>query len=336
MVNTSRTKAPTLKSPQAKMSSSTKKLIVLFFLAVILAVVYQFIFVDMNFFGYAMKIRGPKLITMTIAAFCIGTASMVFQSIIRNRIVTPCLLGMNSLYILIHTTIVFFLGGSSFLAANKYASFMVDIVLMAALGSFIYGTLFKKTKYNILYVLLAGTVLATFFTSVSNTMIRVMDPNEYDKMLTELVAGFDHVNAELIYMALALIVATIVVFWKDIGLLDVITLGKNQAINLGVDYDKTIKRLLIGVTFFITIATALVGPISFLGLIIANLAREFFKTYKHTYLMLGSFLMGVIVLVGGQTLIEHIFGFGTQISVFINLFGGIYFLYLVLNNKGAT
>ncbi len=316
--------------------SSKAKIILLFFLSILLAVTYQFIFVDMKFFDYAMYIRLPKLVTMVIAAFCIGTASIVFQSIIRNRIVTPCLLGMNSLYILIHTSIVFFFSGSSIFAANKYVSFLTDVALMGLLGTFIYGTLFKKTKYNILYVLLAGTVLATFFTSVSNTMIRVMDPNEYDKMLSELVAGFDHVNAELIYMSLGLIAIIVFIFWKDLKLLDVITLGKNQAINLGVDYDKTIKRLLIAVTFFITIATALVGPISFLGLIIANLAREFFKTYKHSYLMTGAFLMGVVVLLGGQTLIEHVFGFGTQISVFINLFGGLYFLFLVLNNKGAT
>ncbi len=304
-------------------------------LAIIAGLIYQFIFIDMKFFDYAMLIRSPKLIAMAIAAFCIGTASIVFQSIIRNRIVTPCLLGMNSLYILIHTSIVFILGGTSMFAANKYVSFLVDIILMGVLGTIIYGTLFRKTKYNILYVLLAGTVLATFFTSVSNTMTRTMDPNEYDKLLTELVAGFDHVNSELIYMCLGFIVLTIIIFWRDIKLLDVITLGKNQAINLGVDYDKTISRLLIGATFFITIATALVGPISFLGLIIANLSREFFKTYKHSYLMLGSFLMGAIVLFGGQTLIEHVFGFGTQISVFINLFGGLYFLYLVLKNKGV-
>ncbi len=311
------------------------KLALLTVIAIILAVVYQFIFVDMKFFEYAMYIRTPKLVTMSIAAFCIGTASIIFQSIIRNRIVTPCLLGMNSLYILIHTTLVFFLGTSSFIATNRYISFIVDIALMGVAGTFIYGTLFKKTKYNILYVLLAGTVLATFFSSISNTMTRVMDPNEYDKLLTELVAGFDHVNAGLIYIALAFIAIVIVVFWKEIKLLDVITLGKNQAINLGVDYDKTVTKLLIGVTFFITIATALVGPISFLGLIIANLSREFFKTYKHSYLMLGSALMGVIVLLGGQTLIEHVFGFGTQISVFINLFGGAYFLYLVLKNNGV-
>ena len=241
---------------------------------------------------------------------------------------------MNALYVLIHTGIVFLIGGDIIFASNKYISYLTDILLMGIAGTIIYGTLFKKTKYNILYVLLTGTILATLFSSISNTMTRTMDPNEYDKLLAELVPGFDHVNAELILMSIGLMIVVTLFFWKDIKLLDVITLGKNQAINLGVDYDKVVTRLLIGVTFFITIATALVGPISFLGLIIANLSRELFKTYKHTYLMLGSFFMGVVVLLAGQTLIEHLFGFSTQISVFINLFGGMYFLYLVLKNKG--
>ena len=314
------------------------KLIILAVMTVVLVLIYQF--VDVKFhkpklFAYSMHIRTPKMLAMVIAAFCIGTASIIFQSIIRNRIVTPCLLGMNSLYVLVHTGIFFILGKDHLFAANKYVGFVVDLAVMGIAGTVIYGTLFRKTKYNILYVLLVGTVLANFFTSISSTMTRLMDPNEYDSLLAELVPGFDHVNQELLLISLAFIVIVTLVFWKDIKLLDVITLGKNQAINLGVPYDKTISRLLVGVTFFIAIATALVGPISFLGLIIANLSREFFKTFRHSYLMLGSFLMGAIVLMGGQTLIEHVFGFSTQISVFINLFGGGYFLYMVFKNKGV-
>ena len=120
---------------------------------------------------------------------------------------------------------------------------------------------------------------------------------------------------------------------KEFKYLDVITLGKDQAINLGVDYDKTIQKLLIGVTLFIAIATALVGPISFLGLVIANLARQLFKTYRHTYLVFGSVFIGMVMLLGGQTLIEHLFSFSTNLSVFINVGGGIYFMYLLLNNR---
>ncbi len=304
-------------------------------LSICTILLFQFLFVDMNYFEYAMYIRTPKLLGMLVAAFCIGTASIVFQSIINNRIVTPCLLGMNSLYILVHTVLAFFLGTSSVVMSNHNYAFLIDVAIMGVAGSLIYGLLFQKTNYNILYVLLAGTVLATLFTSLSNSLVRTMDPNEYDKVLTTLVAGFDHVNSDVLLMSVVLIVITMIVFWRDIQLLDVLTLGKNQAINLGVDYDRTIRRLLIAVTFFITIATALVGPISFLGLIIANIARELLKTYKHKYLMLGAFLAGAIVLTFGQMLIEQVFGFGTQISVFINLFGGGYFLYLILRSKGV-
>ncbi|WP_051201813.1 iron chelate uptake ABC transporter family permease subunit [Ferrimonas senticii] len=302
-------------------------------ISLILAAVYQFIFVDWRFIEFAMMLRTPKLVAIIVAAFCIGMATMVFQSIINNRIVTPCLLGMNALYILIHTAVAFVFGATSDLSADKNIAFCIDVVLMSVLSTLIYGYLFKKTNYNILFVLLSGTVMATLFGSISDTLLRAMDPNEYDMLLNSLIAGFNNVNADILWLAAALIVAVIVWLRKEIMLLDVITLGKHQAINLGVNYDKVVVKLLLGVTIFITIATALVGPISFLGLIIANVAREFLQTYRHRYLLLGSFFAGVIVLLMGQLLIEHVFTFGSVISVFINVFGGAYFLYLIVKGQ---
>lgn len=84
-------------------------------------------------------------------------------------------------------------------------------------------------------------------------------------------------------------------------------------------------------TLFIATATALVGPISFLGLIIANLSREIFATYKHSFLIVGSVLCGVFILVFTQTVVERIFVSSIPISVFISIVGGIYFLYLLAN-----
>ena len=296
--------------------------------------------VEVNFeneklFRYAMRLRTPKLIVMLITAFAIGGASIVFQSIINNTIVTPCLLGMNSLYTLIHTAVVFFAGTGSFLALNANASFAVDVVLMGLVATVIYGWLFQKTRHNVLYVLLIGTVLSSFFSSIQTTLTRIMDPNEYDTLLTTLVASFSNVNSEIILFSILLLSAVIFVLRKDLMLLDVLTLGKEQAINLGVDYDRSIRRLLLGVTLCIAVATDMVGPISFLGLIIANLARQFLKTYRHTQLILGSALFGMIVLVGGQLLVEHVFTYSIPVSVFITVGGGIYFLYLLLTAKKA-
>lgn len=305
-------------------------------LAVVAAAAYMLVEVNFNnerLFFYALKLRTPKLIVMVITAFVIGGASLVFQSVINNTIVTPCLLGMNSLYTLIHTAVVFFAGSTSVLANNANASFAVDLVIMGITATVIYGWLFKKTKYNVLYVLLIGTVLTSFFTSIQSTLTRVMDPNEYDNLLSTLVASFSNVNSEIIVFSVVVLGVLIFVLRKDLALLDVITLGRQQAVNLGVDYDRTIRRLLLGVTICIAVATAMVGPISFLGLIIANLSRQLLQTFRHGQLILGSALFGMIVLVAGQLIVEHIFTYSIPVSVFITVGGGIYFLYLLLTRR---
>lgn len=315
-----------------------KKLLGLVVLVLFASAAYLLIdlhFTNTRLLQYALKIRTPKLIVMLITAFAIGGASIVFQSIINNTIVTPCLLGMNSLYTLIHTAVVFCAGSGSLLAVNANLSFGVDVILMGIAATAIYSYLFKKTNHNILYVLLIGTVLTSFFSSMQTTMTRIMDPNEYDSLLATLVASFSNINSEIIVFSLLLLACIILVLRKDLALLDVITLGKDQAVNLGVDYDRCIRRLLLGVTLCIAVATAMVGPVSFLGLIIANLSRQLLKTYRHTQLVLGSALIGMTVLAGGQLLVEHVFTYTVPVSVFITVGGGIYFLYLLLTNRRA-
>ena len=323
---------------QAVFRSNLTKIIILSVLALAAATAYML--TDVNFaneklFLYAMKIRTPKLIVMIITAFAIGGASIVFQSVINNRIVTPCLLGMNSLYTLIHTAVVFFAGSTSILAANANLSFAADLIIMGVTATLIYSYFFKKTKHNVLYVLLIGTVLTSLFSSIQTTLTRVMDPNEYDNLLNTLVASFSNINTEIIIFSVIVLGAVIAFLGKDLSVLNVLTLGKNQAINLGVNYDRSVRRLLLGVTLFIAVATAMVGPVSFLGLIIANLSRQLLKTYKHSFLMLGSALFGIIVLVGGQLIVEQVFTYSVPISVFITVGGGIYFLYLLLTRRSV-
>lgn len=323
---------------QAVFRSNLTKIIILSVLALAAATAYML--TDVNFaneklFLYAMKIRTPKLIVMILTAFAIGGASIVFQSVINNRIVTPCLLGMNSLYTLIHTAVVFFAGSTSILAANANLSFAADLIIMGVTATLIYSYFFKKTKHNVLYVLLIGTVLTSLFSSIQTTLTRVMDPNEYDNLLNTLVASFSNINTEIIIFSVIVLGVVIAFLGKDLSVLNVLTLGKNQAINLGVNYDRSVRRLLLGVTLFIAVATAMVGPISFLGLILANLSRQLLKTYKHSFLMLGSALFGIIVLVGGQLIVEQVFTYSVPISVFITVGGGIYFLYLLLTRRSV-
>ena len=312
------------------------KLIVIALIAIIIVAAFLFIgvkFHNHKLLRYAMKLRIPKVIAMIITAFAIGAATIIFQSVINNTIVTPCLLGMNALYTLIHTSVVFVLGSGSILFTNDNLSFLVDLVLIGIIATVVYSWLFKMTGHNVLYVLLVGTVLTSFFSSIQSTLTRVMDPNEYDTLLTSLVASFSNINSGIIIFSVIILALIVVIFRKEFALLDVITLGKEQAINLGVDYDRCIRRLLLAITLCIAVATAMVGPISFLGLIIANISRQLLKTYRHTQLIAGAALMGVIALIGGQFIVERVFVYSIPISVFITVAGVIYFLYLIL--KGS-
>lgn len=325
--------ASSLKIQRSRRRRMLTRLGCLIGLVVLFAALYQFAFVNPKFFSYAMRIRLPRLIVLLTAGTAISAAAIIFQTIIRNNIVTPCLLGMNSLYLLIHTGVVFFLGSWSEFATNPVYAFAVDIIVMGTAASFIYYSIFQKTGGNVLYVLLIGTVLTTFFSSMQNSLTRIMDPNEYDALLNSLVASFTNVNAACIIPGIVLL--ALLAWWlrRDLSILDVISLGREQAISLGVDYETTLRRLMVGVALCIAVATALVGPLSFLGLITANVARQMFTTYRHTYLIAGASLVGMLVLAAGQFIVEHVMVYSVPVSVFVTIGGGIYFLYLILTQK---
>lgn len=143
-------------------------------------------------------------------------------------------------------------------------------------------------------------------------------------------------NSDIILLAIILMIIIVFVLRKELEVLDVITLGKEQAVNLGVYYDHTIRKLLLGVVLLISVATALVGPISFFGLIVANLSRQMFKTYRHKELISGSALFGIILLTAGQMIVEQVYSYAIPISVFITVGGGLYFLYLLLAQRRRT
>lgn len=301
--------------------------------AAALCALYLTLSVNPRFFAQIMALRLPRLAALLVAAVAISASSVVFQTLIRNRVVTPCLLGMNSLYVLIHTAVVFAFGTGSLFARSPLAAFGLDIAVMGAASALIYWKLFERTGGSVLYVLLIGTVLATFFSSVQEALVRAMDPNDYEALLSTLVASFTSVNSQVLPLGAALLAALALALRRDLALLDVIALGRETATSLGVDYRGSLMRLLVGVALAIAVATALVGPLSFLGLITANIARELMRTFRHALLIPAASLAGIAVLAAGELAVEHAMHFTVPVSVFVTLAGGAYFLWLVLSSR---
>lgn len=307
----------------------------LFVVALFLCVLYMGYDVNttkQRYIDYTLNIRYPKLWGLVLNAFCVGFATVAFQSVVSNRLITPSLLGMSSFYTFVGTVISILFGFLGLRIGNMYISYLINLFAVAFFGYLLYGHLFKKTNYNVTYVLLTGTVLASLFDSTSG-------------LLSSFARGFSislfgagtrsyGKDTDLLAFSTLLALVMLVIFWQDFCKLDVIGLGRNNVINLGVDYDKQTGHILVAVLLFLAIATIAGTIYGFLGLILSNLSREIFKTYKHFYLLLGSFFLGVICLVGSQFWMEHFASYQMSIDVYITIFGGSYFLFLLVKNKG--
>ncbi|CEQ22834.1 ABC transporter iron-family permease [[Clostridium] sordellii] len=314
-------------------SNLSKKLYIIGALIAVFSALFLIIGVSFEHFEYAMDQRIPKLIAIVITGFCIAFSSIVFQTITNNNILTPSVLGLDSLYILVQTIIVFLVGVDNTLITNKSNNFLLSVAVMVIASFILYKKLFEKANNNIFFLLLVGMVFGTLFKSLSTFMQVVIDPNEYSALQNNLYASFGNVNTNILFIAGIIIIALVPFIYDDIKSLDVISLGKEHAINLGVNYDKVVKKMIIVVAILVSVSTALVGPITFLGLLVTNVTKQIFRTYKHSYLIYASILISILTLVSGQFLVERVFTFTTTISVIINFIGGVYFIYLLLKES---
>ncbi|RCW67001.1 iron chelate uptake ABC transporter family permease subunit [Saliterribacillus persicus] len=308
-----------------------KKLILLLVLALIVISIYVFSGITSNW-DYILPRRITRVLAIIITGSVIAISTVIFQTITNNRILTPSVIGLDSLYLLIQTFLIFVFGSTSLVAQNPNINFLISLVLMVIFALFLYFVLFKKEQ-NVYFLLLIGLIFGTFFGSLSSFMQVLIDPNEFMIVQNRMFASFNNVNTDILYISIIIIILVLLYFLRFMKFLDVLSLGKEQAINLGIDYDYVVKRLLIIVAVLVAVATALVGPILFLGLLVANLSYEYIKTYKHTQIILGAILISIIALVGGQLVVDRLFSFSTTLSVIINFIGGIYFLYLILKES---
>lgn len=241
-------------------------------------------------------------------------------------------MGLDSLYLLIQTIVIFLVGSTTLTMMNNHIHFLMTVGIMVLFSGVLYKVMFQGGR-NVYFLLLIGIIFGTLFQSLSSFMQILIDPNEFQIVQDKMFASFNNINTELLWIAGALILAVTLYFLRFAKYTDVLSLGRDQAVNLGVDYDYVVKQFLIIIAVLVSISTALVGPITFLGLLVVNVTYEFMKTYRHRYLLTGSLLISIITLVGGQLIVEKVFTFSTTLSVIINFVGGVYFIYLLLKES---
>ena len=284
--------------------------------------------------GYALKIRSRTLAAMAVVAVAVAVSTVVFHTITQNRILTPSIMGFDAFYMLISTVIVFVSGATALLRADEVTLWLVQVLVMVSFSVLLFTWLFGGRRRSIHLMLLVGIVLGTFFRAFTEWMQRMLDPLDFQVLTDTMFASLTRPDRTLLVLTALLVGAACAVLVPLLRTLDVLSLGEPAAIGLGVNHRRVVMVVFGAVSVMVAASTALVGPILFFGLIVANLAYTYAGSFRHAWTVPTAALLGMLCLLGGQLILDRVFGFGASLSIIIELVGGLFFLYLVLR-KGA-
>ncbi|KJZ20232.1 iron chelate uptake ABC transporter family permease subunit [Loktanella sp. S4079] len=279
---------------------------------------------------FILNLRAEKLVTLVVVGASAGAATVVFQTIATNRLLTPGVVGFDALFVFVQTMLVLILGSSAFLDLPAMAKFGVETALLTLFAVGLFGILFRKGAGDIIRMILTGVIIGTLLRALAGFAQRLLDPSEFAVLQQATIASFNVIDDELIgIVSISLFVA----FGLCLGIarkLDVVAFGRDKARTLGLGYDRFILIALSIVSLMVAVSTALVGPVVFLGLIAASLAHAWLKDHRHLVLIPGAALIGAVILVVGQTTFERVFAFQSSLAIVVEFVGGLLFLILVL------
>ncbi|WP_083220227.1 iron chelate uptake ABC transporter family permease subunit [Hoeflea olei] len=286
--------------------------------------------------AYVLELRGRKLAAIVLVATATAVSTILFQTITGNRILTPSIIGFDALYALLQTVLVFFLGAGRVAAFDPRLLFLLEAASMLALALLLYRWLFLGERRSLHLLLLVGVVFGLIFRSITQLLQRIMDPNEFVVLQDRLFASFNGVNPVLIGMSATAIGLVGLAIWKRRFVMDVLLLGREPAIGLGVDYRRLVTLILVLVSVLVASSTALVGPIngfepiSFYGVLVANLTYLLLPTFSHRFLLPAAAMIGILLIAGGQLVLETLLGFDSAVGIVIEFAGGLVFVFLLL------
>ncbi|WP_374757686.1 iron chelate uptake ABC transporter family permease subunit [Staphylococcus sp. 17KM0847] len=303
---------------------------------VILGAMYLLIGIDFEIFEYQFMSRLRKFVLILLVGAAIAASTVVFQSITVNRLLTPSIMGLDAVYMFSKVLILFIFGTSSIFITNFYLNFAVSLIAMIIFALILFEGIFRFGQFSVYFILLIGVILGTFFRSITGFLELIINPEDFLVVQSAMFASFDASNPKLVTVCAVILLILLVITIRMIPYMDVLLLGRAQAINLGISYSNLTRFLLVIVALMVAIATSLVGPITFLGLLTVNLAHELMKTFEHKYMLPATMCISWISLFLAQWIVENLFEATTQVSILINLIGGIYFIYLLMRRRATT
>ena len=299
----------------------------------VVAAIFIALYLSWNMSVVIWPFRLGKLVSLILIAYTIAVSTVLFQTVSNNRILTPSIMGFDQLYILIQTVVVYFVGSTVIYGVSDEVRFIAVALILTLFSTSLFTWLFSGTIKGLHMTLLIGVVFGGLFFSLRMLLQLQLNPDEAVNLTDVMFANFNRFNTNLIGIAVIIVVIVSLIGWRMRYLFDVLALGRDMAINLGVDYKQAVTRILVLVSIMVAVSTALVGPVTFFGLLVASLAYQFTPTAKHMSVLPVAILLSIIFLVGGQFILEQLFNMASRLSFIIEFVGGIVFLTLLIKGK---
>ena len=279
---------------------------------------------DKNYFTL-MEYRLPRALLAIIIGGALAISGVLVQSVVRNPLASPDILGINNAAGLVAVTVLIFLPNLAFYWLPIFA--FIGGVLSFILLWMICGFNFRPIKMAII-----GVALSALWAAISHYLM-LTNPVEINTAMLWLTGSlwgrsWAYVNVVLPWLLVLLPLPFI--FCRD---LDTLGLGENKAATLGVSVNKTQILVLVLAVALSTTAVAICGPIAFLGLVAPHLARKLVGG-RHRTLLPAAMLIGALLLQISDIL-ARVIDPPTELpaGILTAIIGAPYFFYLLMRTK---
>ncbi|WP_091230298.1 iron chelate uptake ABC transporter family permease subunit [Microbacterium sp. 3J1] len=274
--------------------------------------------------------RATNVTVMVVVAVAQAVATVSFQTVTTNRIITPSIMGFESLYRVVQTTTVYLFGVAGLVAIQGVWQFGLQVVIMVGLAMALYGWLLSGRYGNLQIMLLIGIIIGGGLGAISTFMQRLLTPSEFDVLAARLFGNVSNADASYLPLAIPLCLAAATLLWMRSRRLNLMALGPDAARSLGVDHRRELLIVLFLVAVLMATSTALVGPMTFLGFLVATLAYQFSDTHDHRLIFPVAVLTAFVILAGAYFVMKNVFYAQGMVSILIELVGGTVFLIVIL------
>lgn len=274
-------------------------------------------------------LRLPKMLTAILAGVALSVSGMMMQTLFRNPLAGPYILGVSSgaclgvaIATLIGAQLTIHLATSAIASAAIIGSTAVLIMMLPVA---------RKVKNNV-SLLIIGMMFGAVAGALVNVLQNISNPDSLKVFITWTLGSLSNVGwGELAVMAAIIMVGMIIVITL-MKPLNGLLLGETYAQGLGINVQRVRTWIVVATGLLAGAVTAFCGPIAFVGVAVPHIARGLMRTSNHRIIIPASALIGANLLLACD-IICSLSTYPLPISTMSALFGAPIIIAIILKNK---